>query len=637
MSDWSSVQNLVFPLDRDPDVLPLYVDPDTWARIGDETVRVSARSVIDDVLSRTGLHIGSGKRVSFCTYFNAFPASYWQHWTTVDEVRLTIATQGPGTLLVYRSNSQGVQQSAATRTVAGDSETVIDLPVTGFGDGGWYWFDVVAESKPIDVISATWSVRSDQPLTGKVSLAITTFDKPDYCLATLKTLESSPQLRQEVDRIFLVDQGSRHVSDEPGFDDVAGSLGDTLKVIRQANLGGSGGFSRGMAETLDRPDSDFVLLLDDDVQVEPESILRALAFARHCRKPTIVGGHMFDLLDRPVMHAFAEIVDEVPFIWQTQFKDLFPHDFRVSNLRQTRLLHARMDSDYNGWWFCLIPTRVVREVGLALPAFIKWDDAEYCLRAREHGYLTVSLPGAALWHVSWIDKDDAIDWQAYFHARNRFVAALLHSPFPRGGKILKDSKRQDLKNLLSMQYYAATLRHEALSDILKGPEHLHATVATKLAALREQAAGFREKRVLRGDGELPLTNEGKKVYPPPRGTKQAKGPRGVPLIVYTARQVFRHWMTKPDPRNVERPQTELAKRDATWFRLPLFDSALVTTADGAGKVWYLRERSTFRRLLRQGNRLHRRIGRNWESLAREYREALPEITSPEAWRKTFER
>ena len=32
-----------------------------------------------------------------------------------------------------------------------------------------------------------------------------------------------------------------------------------------------------------------------------------------------------------------------------------------------------------------------------------------------------------------------MDWQAYFHERNRLIAALLHSPFPKGGRILRES------------------------------------------------------------------------------------------------------------------------------------------------------------------------------------------------------
>ena len=49
----------------------------------------------------------------------------------------------------------------------------------------------------------------------------------------------------------------------------------------------------------------------DDVVVEPESVVRAACFADLCRRPTIVGGHMFNLLDRSVLHAFAENVFHV--------------------------------------------------------------------------------------------------------------------------------------------------------------------------------------------------------------------------------------------------------------------------------------------------------------------------------------
>ena len=74
----------------------------------------------------------------------------------------------------------------------------------------------------------------------------------------------------------------------------------------------------------------------------------------------------------------------------------------------------------------MIPRQVAEELGQPLPLFIKWDDADYGLRAAEHGYGTVTMPGTAIWHMAWSDKDDAIDWQAYFHLRNRLVVAAMH-------------------------------------------------------------------------------------------------------------------------------------------------------------------------------------------------------------------
>ena len=61
-----------------------------------------------------------------------------------------------------------------------------------------------------------------------------------------------------------------------------------------------------MYETAYGTSSKYVLLLDDDVVVEPEGILRAVTFADLCRAPTIVGGHMFNMHVRSVLHAFGE-------------------------------------------------------------------------------------------------------------------------------------------------------------------------------------------------------------------------------------------------------------------------------------------------------------------------------------------
>ena len=44
----------------------------------------------------------------------------------------------------------------------------------------------------------------------------------------------------------------------------------------------------------------------------------------------------------------------------------------------------------------------------------------------------------------------------------------------------------------------------------------------------------------------------------------------------------------------------------------------------------------FRDLLRRTIEIHQRLYREWPQLARTYREALPDITSPERWSKTFQ-
>lgn len=628
------LQNVTFPLERDPDILPLYADPETWTVIRRQPVQVSSDAHVNDILGRTSYRVRRGQRVSFASYFNAFPAAYWQHWTVVDQVRLTLTTSGPATVIVYRSTAQGVQQRVDSALVEGETTSTFDLPIRSFGDGGWYWFDVVADDEDARIVSGTWSTEAEPVDARRASIGITTFNKPDYCATTLATLAEEDELLEHVDTIFVVDQGDQKVAAESSFPAVAERLGSTLRVIDQPNLGGSGGFSRAMSETLDEDSSGFLMLLDDDVQVEPESIRRSIQFSRFCRRPTIVGGHMFDLLDKPVLHAFSETIDERYFLWRPAAAPT-RHDFRRANLRQSTWMHQRFDPDYNGWWMCTIPTSVIREIGLSLPVFIKWDDAEYAVRAREHGVGTVSLPGSALWHVSWIDKDDSQDWQAYFHARNRLLSALLHSPFPQGGKVLSNSSRIDLKHLLNMQYYAATLRHRAIRDLLKGPGHLHATIGETMPALRAAAKDFPETQVEADLDKLPRTLHGKRIYPEDmdKGPREPRGPR---LALFAAKSAVRHWLKETDPAAAERPQVELAKASAQYWRVPEFDSALISSADGRGKSVYTRDRATFRRLWRESLALHRELRQEWDRLAREYREALPEFTSQAAWRETFD-
>ncbi|MDX2377033.1 glycosyltransferase [Microbacterium sp. LRZ72] len=628
------LQNVVFPIERDPDLLPLYADPETWSVVDEEPVRVSSVAHLGNVLDRNSARIPAGRRVSFGTYFNAFPASYWQHWTEVRKVRLQVRTSGRATVLVYRSNGGGVHQRLETEEVTDDAETFFDLTLDRYSDGGWIWFDIVADESTVIFRGAEWTTEQEPKRTGNASLGITTFNKPDYCVSTLGDLAAEPGVLELVDRIYLIDQGTKLVEEQDGFDEVAAQLGDTLNVIRQPNLGGSGGFARSMLETLDAGQSEFVQLLDDDVKIEPESVRRSIIFGRYATIPTIVGAHMFDLLDRPKLHAWAEVVEDAPFMWRNLFQERMPHDFSYANLRQSPILHMRLDADYNGWWMCLIPTEILREIGLSLPAFIKWDDAEYCLRAREAGYPTVSVPGVALWHVSWVGKDDSIDWQAYYHIRNRAVAGLLHSRTARGGTLPRHSRRVDLKHLMMMQYYPVELRHRALRDTLRGPQHMWDNLATAMPEARRLANDFPETKTQKDTGVPLRSRKGRLTF------KRMKAnifdsPTGLALRIFTARVLIAHWFHRPDPDNVAKPEVEFGKGDANWWRMPFYDSALVNAADGSGKNIYTRDRRQFRRMLTDSVRLHWRLQREWDDLARSYRKALPDLVSPEAWRRRF--
>ena len=81
---------------------------------------------------------------------------------------------------------------------------------------------------------------------------------------------------------------------------------------------------------------------------------------------------------------------------------------------------------------------------------------------------------------------------------------------------------------------------------------------------------------------------------------------------------------------------EFGKEDAHWWRLPRYDSAIVSAANGSGKNIYTRDRAQFRRMLLDSIRLHRQLKKRWGTLSRRYRAAASDLTSAQRWAQTFE-
>src|SRR6476620_11618538 len=237
--EWQTVHRVVFPTDGDTDTLPLYLDFNAAQRVVSEDSQNSksgsgvtavssagAKVRTDFLENRRQLHLPAFRRVSFGTYFNAFPASYWRAHTDVTGVRLTVAVDAPATVVISRSTARGTSNRVESITVDADTPADVVLPLANFGDGGWYWFDLVAGSEQVKLLGAEWSVRKPEGFVpGTATVAVTTFNRPDYCVKHLTTFAESPELLEVVDRLLITDQGTQKVRDQEGFTEAAARLG----------------------------------------------------------------------------------------------------------------------------------------------------------------------------------------------------------------------------------------------------------------------------------------------------------------------------------------------------------------------------------------------------------------------------
>ena len=65
--------------------------------------------------SRTTLEVGPEAGISFATYFNAFPASYWRRWSILNSVVLRVELTGSARVDVYRSKATGARITVGGR------------------------------------------------------------------------------------------------------------------------------------------------------------------------------------------------------------------------------------------------------------------------------------------------------------------------------------------------------------------------------------------------------------------------------------------------------------------------------------------------------------------------------------------
>ncbi|GAA4681661.1 glycosyltransferase [Gordonia humi] len=619
----SLLQRIIFPRPGEPlDVRSLYLE---------EAATNSGRA---HAPNRTSVNLGADSEASFATYFNAFPASYWRRWSVLDSVVLRVELRGTARVDLYRSKIDGSRIGIGGDLVELDEDGTgvieFETDLGPFEDGGWIWFDVTTDTAT-EILSAGWYATVEpEHGSNNVTVGIPTFNRPTDAVAALAALTSDPLVDGVIDAVLMPDQGTRKVVDEHGYTEAADALGDRLHIFDQGNLGGSGGYSRILYEALRLTDSPYILYMDDDIMIEPDSILRALAMSRFAKSPMLVGGQMLNLQERSHLHCMGEVIDRHRFMWTAAPHVEYDHNFAkypLTDRQNSQHLHRRIDVEGNGWWMCMYPREVAETIGLPLPLFIKWDDWEFALRASKAGYPTATVPGIAIWHMAWSDKDDAIDWQAYFHLRNRLVVASMYTDGSIDG-ILKSMAKATAKHLLCLEYSTVAIQNEAIRDFLAGPDHIREILPTalgKVAAIRKQ---YPDAVVLPSAQDLPRTSGEATGY----GVNQpvgaiAKVKRLAKAVVNNARPA--------DPRHHEVPQANYPPIEARWFSLGLVDGVTVTTADGRGVVYRKRDRDKMIALGRESAELVKTLRERFDEMRVEYRNAHDDLVSKESWARVF--
>jgi Predicted glycosyltransferases len=576
---------------------------------------------------RARVSLAPGSRVSTNTYFGRFHATYWQRWTGVPEAEVEAVVTGTGRIRLMASDTNKVWRIVAAQDVQdGDAQAVRMVgPIDRFVDGGGMWLELTTETGEMTVSGVRWTVSTPRPVP-RTDVVICTFNRVEDCLNTLQALVDDPEPLQKIGTVYVVDQGSDPVESRPRFAQIAGALGSTLRYLRQPNLGGAGGFTRGLFEaTAGEPDTDSdVLLMDDDVLLEPEILIRLTAFAACTLHPTIVGGQMLNLLHPGHLHISAEYADPellkvgMPVPGALKEAYLLGLDERDLPINQER----RVDTEYSGWWSCLIPAAVVRAIGYPLPLFFQWDDVEFGYRARAHGFPTVALPGAGVWHADfgWKDWDE---WHRYFNMRNGLITAALHTGFSTK-RIIRRVGQLLTQYIVAMNYGLAATLLQAVEDFLDGPAILQDGSVGAAAEIRRIRAEYPET-VMHPMPQLPETTPDFRDLQVVR----AANPPGNERLTWFKRAAYVAAGRAPNRTGF------VPAGDAHWWHVSTFERAVVTDMSEQGFRVRTRDRALALALTKRSVRTLRRFLAEGPAAAQRYRDDVSRLTSRANWARLY--
>lgn len=241
------------------------------------------------------------------------------------------------------------------------------------------------------------------------------------CLRSLRNL-------QYADRsIYVLDNGSRDGS----LAVLPSEFPECTFIDNQANLGFAGGCNRGIERVL-KDGADAVMLLNNDLEVDPAFLSELVEVLRSHDKVAVVGAVNYELDHREVLFSAGHRIN----LWTGTQTKLDPSTF-AKILGTSRLEEPLRVQCVPGSAF-LIRREVLEEVGLLDERFfIYYEESDFCLRVAEAGWECWIVPSSKIWHRVFSSLGQRSPAIHYICTRNLLLLVRKHgTPLQRASFLL---------------------------------------------------------------------------------------------------------------------------------------------------------------------------------------------------------
>ncbi len=553
------------------------------------------------------LYMESGTKISFFSYFNAFSVGKWLKYTTAHNIGLTLELSGQCHLTLRHAvydNEVVKRETIGSHDIVHVGRKVFSAGFEEDRQEGIFYFELEAAS-PVSVFGGSFYGISETSRNVCVAVGICTFRREEYVRRTLKALASNftenedSALWQHL-HVFVSDNGNTLPVEELNT--------EFVHIFPNPNYGGSGGFGRCMLEAVRRREEyglTHMLLMDDDILLEPESIYRTywmLSVLRRECDAHCIGGALLRMDIPYIQHACGEI-------WKDSVisSPKAGYDLR----RADRLLQNEDDTpvEYNGWWYCCFPMSA--SFAFPMPFFIHGDDIEYGKRFHEQ---LIHLNGIGVWHDAFDNRKSSS--MEYYDMRNGMACNVLRQKVFTKTRAKKVVCRHLVALLLKFRYNDQRLAMRGMEDFLKGP-----------AFLREQDPEELHRKILEAgyvledvSADLERYNW-EDHYTPPR-PEELYSPS--PFTLWQ-KITLNGWLL---PGKREWLPVTLGAHPRKLFRAR---KVLLFDPDTKKGIFVKRERKQLFTTVWRCLHICRQIDKKFDAACRDYREHAAELTTEDFW------
>jgi GT2 family glycosyltransferase len=398
-------------------------------------------------LDANGVSFAQQGELKLDTFFNSISINPWKKYCRVDDLYLTLQGHGKFILRIGLHRLNHAHTWLLEETIDLSNKNLIDLPFWKDLEDGILYCNIKALSD--GELNGGGFATSTEPINDvKLGIVITHFNRKQYVIPALKRIRNELLLDkryQEKIDLIVVDNSQNITQEE--------SQGVT--VISNLNLGGSGGFTRGLLHLKDSGTYTHCLFMDDDASCEIESIRRTYALLQyaHTEKFAVAGSLLREVKPYQLFEKGA------------QFNGVCKPLKSGLDMRSIKdLLKAEKENkkpDYGGWWF--FAYKISDLTSFPFPFFVRGDDSLFSMMNK---FTICTMNGIGTWGEDFTLKRNPMI--IYLDTRYHLLHGLQFMEFSTL-KTLSYTAKFFLVQLFSYEYSSARAATLALTHLLQGP------------------------------------------------------------------------------------------------------------------------------------------------------------------------